>query len=252
LTSQGERSLKGAEWELFREGLDLSWGWVEESINEPDLFEFGVRAFDELQPSQRVAMLAFVGTALNDETVPHPVLTAHNEATIAAVFNNLLTQVAMEIDAASEGEASEGPTAIRKLVLAAYKEAAEQDSAETSITCEDTETTHSIPTAPTVDDKDDDDPVWIAPDVDCDDLGAWEDLLDCLANRILWDDGDYEMGADFMDEDPRESRVKMEFMGIEEDYYTAIAPDPTEKELATMREQLRRLCHRPKPRNDLS
>ena len=67
-TSQGERALSGAEWELFREGLDMSWDWVEESMNDPDLYTFDVDAFDRLLPVQRLALLAHVGTALRDES----------------------------------------------------------------------------------------------------------------------------------------------------------------------------------------
>jgi hypothetical protein len=59
-TPNGERALKGAEWELFREGLDMSWDWVEESMNDLDLFPFDVEAFDRLELVQRLALLALV------------------------------------------------------------------------------------------------------------------------------------------------------------------------------------------------
>jgi hypothetical protein len=46
--------MKGAEWELFREGLSALWDWVEASF--------------DLQPSQKLAMLALVGQAMRDDT----------------------------------------------------------------------------------------------------------------------------------------------------------------------------------------
>jgi hypothetical protein len=250
-TPYGERALKGAEWRLFREGLDLSWDWVEDSMDDPDLWPFDVEAFDVLQPSQRLALLAEVGNALKDESHPHPELTAHNEATIAAIFSNITTQVALEIDLASEIEDWGDPTCTRKLVLAAYLEVVEQDVAEVRNASNETEVAVSRRTPPTVEiaeDDDNDDEVWSPLELDSNDLEAWEDLLDCLANRILWDDDDYEMGDEFLDVDPRVSRAKMELMRIPDDYYTAIAPDPTENELVAIRQQLRRLCGRPETR----
>jgi hypothetical protein len=57
--------------------------------------------------------------------------------------------------------------------------------------------------------------------------------------------GASEMGDDFMDVDPRVGQARMARMGIADEYYTAIAPDPTEEELVAIRQQLRRLCGRP-------
>jgi hypothetical protein len=246
-TPDGDRALQGAEWDLFRAGLDLSWDWVEQSMDDPDLCSFEVEAFDNLQPSQRLALLALVGNALKDECQPHPELTAHTEATIAAIFSRITTEVALEIDMASENEACEEPSFMRRLVLAAHHEVVKQKATEEHTASVETKDTRSRRTPPTVEDaeEDDDDQVWSPPAADSDDLDEWEFLLDCLASQILWDGGDYKMGDNFMDADPRESRAKMAMMGIAHDYYTAIAPDPTEKELVVIRQQLRRLCGRP-------
>jgi hypothetical protein len=106
----------------------------------------------------------------------------------------------------------------------------------------------SVPTSPAVDNSPPDDgDTWEPPQEDYRDLTEWECLLDCLACRILWDD-DFNMAEYFMDGDPDESRVLMERMGIADEYFTAIAPDPTEKELGVIREQLRKLCGRRKSR----
>ena len=76
----------------------------------------------------------------------------------------------------------------------------------------------------------------------------WQFLLDFLANQILWDDGDYENADDFVDKDPRARAALKEMMGIDQDYFTAVAPDPTDTELAAIRKQLRKLCRRRKPK----
>jgi hypothetical protein len=34
----------------------MSWDWVEESINDPDVFTFDVEAFDSLDPVQGPAL----------------------------------------------------------------------------------------------------------------------------------------------------------------------------------------------------
>ena len=245
-TPDGNRALQGVEWDLFCAGLDLSWDWVEDSMNDPDLFLFDVDAFDSLQPSQRLALLVLVGNALKDDSQPHPELTSHTEATVAVIFSNIASQVAIEIDIASENEACEDPTFTRRLVLAAYHEVAAQEAAEAQNATRETKDTRSPRTPPTVEVAEENDTEeWNPPAADSDDLDEWEFLLYCLANRILWEDGDYKMGDNFMDADPRESRARMATMDIADDYYTAIAPDPTEKELVVIRQQLRRLCERP-------
>jgi hypothetical protein len=246
-TSCGERALQGSEWALFREGLDLSWNEVEESMDHPDLWIFDVEAFDILQPSQKLALLAEVGTALKDESQPHPELTAHNEATIAAIFGMITTQVGVEIDMAADDEVPKELLATRKLVLDAYCEVFQDEAIETRKTTDEAIEAGSRPTPSAVDhaDSDEDDEVWNPPAVDSTDLEEWKFLIDRMANRILWDDGDYEMEDDFIDDDPRLSRAKMQIMGIPDDYFTAIAPDPTDDELVEIRQQLAELCGRP-------
>ncbi len=60
-TSEGERVLRGAEWELFREGLAGVWDQIEDSKgDEEDSFAYGIPAFDNLQTNQKLALLALV------------------------------------------------------------------------------------------------------------------------------------------------------------------------------------------------
>ena len=46
-TSEGERVLTGAEWDLFREGLSTLWDDVEMSEDEDGPDTTGIAVFDE-------------------------------------------------------------------------------------------------------------------------------------------------------------------------------------------------------------
>ncbi len=54
-----------------------------------------------------------------------------------------------------------------------------------------------------------------------------------------------EMDDLFMDVDAKTSRRRRQKRGINDNYYTAIAPDPNDAELAKIRESLRALCQEP-------
>jgi hypothetical protein len=256
-TPRGERVLRGAEWELFREGLGALWDWVEESSGDRDIFDSGTEAFDRLQMGQKLGLLALVGRALSDEGVPRPDLTVNTEATVAAIFHQIAREVAMEIDLSGDPgwvtslDSPEELTHWRRLVLAAHGEAELQDEAEALAESEG-ECGHEPDDSPDdeddlSEDEDEPDEPWSPPDATSEDADEWESLVDCLANRILWEDGDYEAGDDFLDADPAEGRVMMAMLGIVDDYYTDIAPDPTDEQLGPIRRTLRSLCGRPKP-----
>ncbi len=255
-TPHGERILRGAEWELFREGLDTLWDWVESSAVDPDISDTGTKAFDRLQMGQKLALLASVGTALSDEGVPHPDLTVNIESTVAAVFRQIASEVEQEIERSRDPEWLTNPdtpeeaTHWRQLVLAAYREAMLQDEAGAPAWSkgEDGRQQEDPADGETrLDDEEDSDRPWSPPDATSEVAEEWEFLADDLANRILWDDGDYDAGDAFLDDDPAEARAMMELMGIARGYYTDIAPDPTEEQLEPIRRTLRSLCGRPAP-----
>lgn len=75
-TQCGNRALKPAEWELFREGIDRLRDEIEMAYACPEDLVTGVEVFDGLQPSQKLAMLLRVGKALRDRSEPAPELTA--------------------------------------------------------------------------------------------------------------------------------------------------------------------------------
>jgi hypothetical protein len=249
-TSHGERVLRGAEWELFREGLDTLWDWVESSFEDPEICDTGVEAFDRLQVGQKVALLALVGTALSDERTSKPDLTVNTEATVAAIFSRIATEVLLEIDRARDPKGLATPhspeklTLWRRLVLAAYREALVEEEAKAAAYAK-----ASGRTKPDdlLDGEDDPDGPWPPPEVTSEDADDWEFIVECLSNRILWCDGDHLAGDKYLDIDPAEARARMEMLGIAVNYYTDIAPDPTDEQLEPIRRTLRSLCGRPEP-----
>jgi hypothetical protein len=237
-TPEGERVLVGAEWELFRNGLCLSWDWIEDTFDDDDGYDFGVEAFDRLQSPQKLALLALVGTALKDESLPRPEFTSHNEAAIAAIFRQIKASIELEIVAPADCPPMSDPTSIRKLVLAAYREVVEPEQTNTHRGANEAGSAHLSGTTPlVVFDDDDEDRPWLPPTEDCNDLDKWETALYFLVHRILWDD-DFDLGDELMDRPSMESGRLMGFIGIDDDYFTAIAPDPGDDELPAIREQL--------------
>ena len=123
----------------------------------------------------------------------------------------------------------------RRLALAAYLEDNEEPEANGTATGEGD--------GPVPGDREEDDGPWSPPEISSEDGEEWEFLVvECLANRVLWADGDHEGGPEFMDADPAVSRYCMNELGIAEGYYTALAPDPTDEQLGPVRRTLREVC----------
>src|SRR3954462_4293036 len=188
-TPLGERVLRGAEWELFRDGLSMVRDLVEEakSADDPKIGSVGVEAFDQLQPDQKLALLARVGKALKDEGEPMPELTAHTEATVAAVYAHVLAMIVMEIESPPGSEKVDGwddpediddAFAWRRLALAVYLE--DDGEPEANGTATD-EVADRVPG-----NREEDDGPWSPPETSSEDVEEWEFLVaECLANRIL-------------------------------------------------------------------
>jgi hypothetical protein len=211
-TEPGDRVLCGREWELFRLGIELIWEDIVE-FDEPA--STWITVFDNLSQGQQLAMLEQVGSAISDEAVEAPELTALNEGTVAAVFMTLEQAVDIEIDNERGNEDTEFRTSIRSSIREAYIECFGQPA----------------PDEATI------------PELDCDDADEWKDLIEQLEERILWD-LDYAQAHLHLDAPPEQSALHKSWFGIDQDYYTAIAPDPTEAELKEIRKSLKRLMRR--------
>ena len=128
-TSSGESVLRGAEWELFREGLSCLWDDVERAEEEDGPGTTGIAVFDDLPKAERLALLATVAKGLTDDDEPCPHLTALTEGAVAAVFAHIRCHIEVEIDLEEETLASCRPRRVRsrtlrKMVLAAADQVA--------------------------------------------------------------------------------------------------------------------------------
>lgn len=212
-TPNGERTMKGAEAALLREAIAEVLDRIEDEEDLSDeRWPWGVHVFDGIASGQQLALLAIVARALFDPHVPPPKLSAVHEGVIGVMFIAIEQAIRFEIDEAdSLAKIGGDPCHWRKLVLAAIIE------------------TDGSP-APGSDDE--------LPEPACPDLDEWSVLLETLGAGVLWD-GDWEMDDLFMDVDPETSKLRKELLTIDEDYFTAVAPDPTPDELAEARRLLR-------------
>jgi len=232
-TSLGKRVLKGDEWELFREGLWAFWDRIEVTFDEPDSWPSGVAAFDRLSPVSKLTMLAWVGIALCDEKEPCPPLNALMESTIGAIYAVIRAEIDFEIEYARKDPGPDDERFLmRTCVLAATR--------ETRPNCEN-------PKLDPKSDGDQENTPRSLPAPDSEDAEAWDDLVDDLMDRILGADCYYDVEDLFLDTDPRVSRQMKLHFHVDEDYFAAIAPDPTDKQLISIRRVLRRLCAKPEP-----
>ena len=225
-TAAGDRTLTGAEAKLLKESLGHVVDMIERDADIDESWSFDIPVFDSLAWQQKLALLAHVAAALFRDDIPMPELTAVSEATVAVLFENVAQCIQIEIDFADDLEPCDDgidPTFWRKLVLAAIEDT---DSKELGF----------MPTAaqphPLAD------PECQMPAPACEVLDEWEWMLETLENYVLWD-ADYAMDDLFMDVDAKTSRRRRQELGINDDYYTAIAPDPTDGELEKIRESLR-------------
>lgn len=248
------RTLRGAEARLFAAAVDvmideLSMG-LDDAWEEDPSWEIlsGVSVFDCLTTSQRIALLHQVaGYLLTERRAPDEV-SAAQEAAVAAVFSEIRDRVTMEIDLFGSSEVKthavdEDATEWRDQVLEAYRHVSQLEA--TSIE------PAGNADQPLRDDAGDwllsqEDERFEPPKADCRELDDWILLIESLTDSILWD-RDFEMAESFLDADPGVSEQRRRLLGIPDDYFTQVAPDPQPAELPVLISQTRALV-RAKPR----
>jgi hypothetical protein len=204
-TSRGKRVLTGTERELFLTAFGSLVDDIRaELAGHRDPVEFGIAVFDRLQPWSKLAVLAEVGSALIHKTPKCPKRSAVSEGAIAAVFCQMHVLIEIEIDIASDTD-HEDRFIFRKQVHAALEELC---------------------------------PKADRPAITCGDVNQWYYALQTLSDRILWDQ-DYLTADVFMDLNPDDIQDARKWTGIDQEYVTAIAPDPHEAERLLL---LKRLC----------
>ena len=132
-----------------------------------------------------------------------PTLTAFVESAIATVYEHAKDQVYQEID---DPEFSGATSFWRRLVLEAVRGHIPADD--------------------------------LPRDTDCD-KSTWTFLVECLAGCVLWDN-DYEW-QDHLDLPPEESKRMRAALGMDDDYYTDVPPDPHDDQAQRYVDMLRDL-----------
>jgi hypothetical protein len=199
-TQAGERILTGAEATLFRAMVDD----MHRQMIDMERDDYSINLFENLTMNSQLALLCAVAQALLCKTETCPTLTAINEATIATIFALAAESVDVEIDLENDCEMDRFYW--RRLIDGAYVEVVEGDEALS---------------------------------VESRDRAEWNQRLDALSDRILWD-VDYLGGDLFLDSPPITSRPLSDDA---DGYFTAIAPDPRDSELYRLHEMLRALCN---------
>jgi hypothetical protein len=229
-TSRGDRTLRGQEAALVSNGIDCMIDalmvHVDDDLEDSaTVCESGIAAYDAFSPSQRIGLLHDVAEYLLTETETALPLSAPLDATVAAIFIDIRDQVAIEIDFLSAQDDVDEVHSWRQMVLAAYLtifSPVEGDIRAGDAVCSE------------------------LPDDSCKDIRQWENLVNLLSDAILWD-RDFEMAESFLDVDPGVSHQRRRLLGIKEDYFTSVAPDPRPAEVFRLISRTRDIV-RGKPR----
>ncbi len=214
-TSAGLRALAGAEARLIREAVDSMADTICMNVDQGELQEFGVSAFDRLEPAQQLAMLCDVVEALLSETREAPELTFLNEAAVAAIYQTLYHNVELEIESTEVSDS----TAWRAIIRNASVETDAADGSPRDAEC----------------------PV---PELSSRDLNDWSLEVGILASRVLHD-ADWEMEDLFVDQPPDASRALKQLIAIDGDYFVAVPPDCDEDDVELLLKRLRAVLHAP-------
>ncbi len=214
-TAYGERTLTGAERRLV---VMESWA-LSDSISEFKSHggsSIEVVLFDRLTWQQQMLLLERVLTALIEPTKPAPPSTALLEATVAAIYAQMVISVQLEIDLIEPEDDSSnaydpfGGFYVRQQILDALQEPMDVDEPEGDPFEE-----YSL-------------------SVECDEIEEWEMVIESLRGRILADE-DWKMEAIVMDLAPTTSEDLKQLMGIKGDYFIDNPPDATDEEAESAR-----------------
>ena len=219
-TSKGNRTLRASEAALVSLSIDTMIDTLVLHLDDytddslaPEC-QTGITVYDQLSATQRIGLLHEVARYLLTDTRETMPLSATSEAAIAAIFVEIRDQVAIEIDLFSEGSSQDNVN-WRGLVLAAYKSLdllSEDNDDELAVG---NEGNRELPLVTSTD------------------LVVWKHLIECLTDAILWD-RDFEMAESFLDADPGVSNQRRRLLGIDEDYFTNVAPDPRPEQVMNL------------------
>ena len=202
-TQDGYTTLEGAEARLFREMLAAL---VEDQAKAEacdDWWPIGIDVFDDLEYGQKLAMLEIVGRGLLFKDEPAPELTAVSEGTLAAVFEHLRQLIEMEIHFGSGGS---WRSRLRPVLL----QVMDADVRKRVV------------------------------GVESDDLDEWGTWIETWRDHYL-SDADWEHDLVGQDGSPEEVDERKKYLGIADDYYISVAPDPAPNQVPALLARLRQL-----------
>ena len=227
-TPSGDRYLTGEEAELVRDSIATM---VEELAScretEEPPWEYGVTLFDELTWQQQLAVLELLATNLLQQTDATLELSGINEAAVAAVYQNIVQQIELEIELDPVSPES-FRCRWRQAALDAYREHQDDAACGEEIL------------------GDHESSLDTGLDSECIEVDRWRWLVESLTDRVLWD-RDFEMVEEMIDAPPERAAAMKAALGINASYYTAIAPDPTDRQVDALFHSLEQLT-RAKPR----
>ena len=210
-TSQGVRTLRGAEAYLVKELVHYLHDQILVGIDIDEPHHTGVVVFDSLQPTQQLVMLLLVAQGLLDQDVAPQKLTAPCEGTIYVIFLELMTLIEAEIG--FEKTSGVNDHRLRSLARKAYAQGSQPfpfPGPEQLFEVE-----------PDQFGNDDDDSIPVVTSVDMD---QWILLIERLADNILWD-RDFELEQLVGDVSPDHANLIKRQLGINHDYYATVAHD---------------------------
>lgn len=199
-TSLGIRVLYDAEAQLF---ASAAWTLTDQLRNlipagdapAPELL-LGNPVLDSLTAPQVIVLIDRVSSYLLDPYTAAPTRTSVLDATIAAVFQQISTDVQAEIDVQSlSAEAEEGDTSLRTKVAAASLQTSESPSSAMD-----------------------------TPHPECAVMETWQLVIERLCDRIL-PDSDWQLESVMLDLDPRKSAELKGAMGIQDDYFIDVVAE---------------------------
>lgn len=211
-TSEGVRTLDGAEAHLLRELVHylLDQIMVGIEINEPHRTD--VPIFDALQPTQQLVMLYQVARGLLDANAEPVALTAINEGAIYAVFCELRSLIEIEIDFERLGEPPDNT--LRTAAVEAWSQ-------------------HHLWSLEEGDEE-------MIPDCSSANVDHWAWFVELIADQILWD-RDFDLDGIVADIQPEKANQMKAQLGIQQDYYSTVAPDVMDVDINDIRDMIRKL-----------
>jgi len=191
-TAAGIRIVTGAEGTMIKEGISslIDTIYAEKTLGTE--ISFGIGVFEDLTPDQKMTCLRHATRALLlPEIEPLPKAALH-DGTVAAIYAQLNDNIEYEIQVQLDEESPENVDAFyRQLIVAALNQL-------------------------------EPDQQWPNPQSVSTD--EWQIAIDAAKLNVLADE-DWMMEQKFLDMAPEHSESIKEFLGVDPDYFTLIAPD---------------------------